>query len=306
MNKVYCIGETVLDIIFRDGNPIAAKPGGSMLNTAVSLGRTGLRPVFISDFGEDQAGDIIYSFLLENGVDTRFVDRFTDGNTAISLAFLDTQRNASYTFYRQFPGKRLKIGLPEAGNGDLVIFGSFYAIAHEVRKPLWKFLSRAKENGAFLIYDPNFRKPHMKQLPEFRPWILENISLARITRGSAEDFFHIFESTDSGKTYQEVRTHGCDTLIYTQNKEKVEVITGKIHLEIPVPEICPVSTIGAGDAFNAGLIYGLHALQGGLRMPDSDAEWNSLIQTAIQFAGDVCLSVENYISPEFVNKLSHA
>jgi len=306
MNTVYCIGETVLDIIFREDNPIAAKPGGSMLNTAVSLGRTGLRPVFISDFGEDQAGNIIYSFLLENGIDTRFIDRYSEGNTAISLAFLDEQHNASYTFYRQFPAKRLKISLPEASAGDLVIFGSFFAIAHEVRKSLWKFLSRAKENGAFLIYDPNFRKPHTKQLPEFRPWILENISVARIIRGSAEDFFYIFESVGSQEAYQEVCAHGCDILVYTQNKEKVEVITRNSHLEIPVPEICPVSTIGAGDAFNAGLIYGLKALESKLRVPDSEKEWTSVIRTAIQFAGDVCQSVENYISPEFANKLRHA
>jgi fructokinase len=46
---VYCIGETVLDIIFRDDQVIAAKPGGSMLNTAVSLGRSGIPVEFISE-----------------------------------------------------------------------------------------------------------------------------------------------------------------------------------------------------------------------------------------------------------------
>ena len=41
MRKIYTIGETVLDIIFKNGQPVASKAGGSMLNTAVSLGRRG-------------------------------------------------------------------------------------------------------------------------------------------------------------------------------------------------------------------------------------------------------------------------
>jgi len=306
MNRIYCIGETVLDIIFRNENPIAAKPGGSMLNAAVSLGRMGLLPVFISDFGEDQAGNLIHSFLRENGVDTQHVDRFTEGNTALSLAFLDEFSNASYTFYRNYPSRRLRIPLPEAGHRDLVLFGSFYSIAHEVRKPIWKFLVRARENGALLLYDPNFRKPHVKQLPEFRPWILENIALAQVTRGSAGDFFHIFESATPEEAFMEVRNHGCPVLIYTQNKEPVTVFTGRQKIELPVPVICPVSTIGAGDAFNAGLIYAWHRLHGGLRLPSTELEWKSTIQTAIRFAANTCSSVENYISPEFANQFKHA
>lgn len=37
MRKVIGIGETVLDIIFRDEQPISAVPGGSTFNAMVSL-----------------------------------------------------------------------------------------------------------------------------------------------------------------------------------------------------------------------------------------------------------------------------
>ena len=46
MRKIYAIGETVFDIIFKNGQPQAAKPGGAMLNSAVSLGRMGLPAIF--------------------------------------------------------------------------------------------------------------------------------------------------------------------------------------------------------------------------------------------------------------------
>ncbi|MFH1298006.1 MAG: carbohydrate kinase [Bacteroidota bacterium] len=305
MKKLFCIGETVLDIIFRDQQPVAAKPGGSMLNTAVSLGRTGLKPVFISDFGQDEAGNLILAFLIENGVDTSFVGRFTDGKTAISLAFLDEHRDASYSFYRDFPDERPFHRLPEAKDGDIVMFGSFYAISHEVRKPLWEFLLQAKTNGAFLIYDPNFRKPHLKQLPEFRPWILENINLAQITRGSIADFLHIFDVGDAQGAYKEISYHGGDTLIYTKSNEGVEVITPAMHMKMAVPEICPVSTIGAGDAFNAGLIYSLARLPGEKQLPLSEQEWEKTIRLAVEFSTNVCLSLDNYISSEFAQEVNH-
>ncbi len=41
MRKIYGIGETVFDIIFKNGQPQAAKAGGAMLNSTVSLGRIG-------------------------------------------------------------------------------------------------------------------------------------------------------------------------------------------------------------------------------------------------------------------------
>lgn len=305
MKRIFCIGETVLDIIFRNNNPVAARPGGSMLNSAVSLGRLGLNPVFISDFGQDAAGDLIGNFLQENDVDTNCIERFTEGQTAISLAFLDEARNAVYSFYRNFPKERTLRNLPEAANGDLVIFGSFYAISREVRQPLWEFLLQAKSKGAFLVYDPNFRKPHLKKLPQFRPWILENIAIAQITRGSAGDFMHIFEVVDAAGAYKEISNHGGGSLIYTKSNEGVEVITPDLHLKMPVPEISPVSTIGAGDAFNAGLIYSLSAIPGANPLPLSRAEWKRVIGLAVAFSTNVCLSLDNYISKEFAQQVGH-
>ena len=89
MRKVYGIGETVLDIIFKGGQPQAAKAGGSVLNSVVSMGRMSLPVSFISEYGVDDVGELIDSFLNENGVNTSSVHRFEDGSTSLALAFLD-------------------------------------------------------------------------------------------------------------------------------------------------------------------------------------------------------------------------
>lgn len=76
MRKVIGIGETILDIIFRNNRPHTAVPGGSTFNGLISLGRLGVPVSFISEVGNDHVGDIIRDFMKENNLSTRYVDRF--------------------------------------------------------------------------------------------------------------------------------------------------------------------------------------------------------------------------------------
>ena len=49
MRKVIGIGETLLDIIFKDNKPMEAVPGGSTFNAIVSLGRVGANATFVTE-----------------------------------------------------------------------------------------------------------------------------------------------------------------------------------------------------------------------------------------------------------------
>lgn len=51
MRKIIGIGETIMDIIFQNGQPTAAVPGGSVFNSVISLGRLGMSTTFISETG---------------------------------------------------------------------------------------------------------------------------------------------------------------------------------------------------------------------------------------------------------------
>ncbi len=303
--SVFCIGESVLDIIFQDNLPIAAKPGGSMLNSAISLGRAGIPVGFISDFGEDHAGDLIHSFLLQNSVSTEYISRYSNGKTALSLAFLDHQQNADYSFYKIFPEERLSQQLPFLQPGDIVLFGSFYALTGPIRIKLMEFVRMAKSNGAFILYDPNFRTAHLGELNTLMPWIIENIGMADLVRGSDEDFRNIFGVSDATRAFNHVNAAGCPILIYTKNSQCVEMIGNGHSHSYQVPGIQVVSTIGAGDAFNAGIIYALLKSKGNEKgIPES--LWESMITHGIRFSADVCRSIDNYISVDLGNILQIA
>jgi len=98
MRKVIGIGETVLDIIFKNGQPIGAYPGGSTYNAIVSLGRCGVDCTFISEAGNDRVGAHVVDFLRKNGVNADNVNVFPESKSPISLAFLDEKNDAELYF----------------------------------------------------------------------------------------------------------------------------------------------------------------------------------------------------------------
>ncbi len=199
MPTIFTIGETVYDIIFKNGQPEAARAGGSMLNSAVSLGRCGLKVEMITELGDDQVGKFVLDFLGNNGVSTSFIKPVGGFKTPVSLAFLDGSGNASYSFYKHYPENRLNMEWPEPKRGDVVLFGSFYSLDQAIRDRIISFVKKAKHNGALIIYDPNIRKNHLAEIRGLMHLVEENIALADIVRGSDEDFENLFGMTDSEK-----------------------------------------------------------------------------------------------------------
>jgi fructokinase len=300
MRRIYGIGETVLDIIFKEGQPQAAKAGGSVLNSVVSMGRIGLPVSFISEYGLDNVGDLIDRFLKDNGVNTSSVYRFRDGSTSLALAFLNEKNDASYTFYKEFPPKRLDIEFPQVKKDDIVQCGSFYAIWPEIREKFKTFVQGAHDKGGFILYDPNFRPTHVAELGTLKPLIIENMKMTTLLRGSDEDFKNIFGANTPDEAWDIVKSY-CKTLVYTANVDGVYVRTISFSGKYPVHKIKPVSTIGAGDNFNAGMLTSIYKnkIAGDQLHMIGEKEWNQIITSAVDFATHVCMSYENYISQEF-------
>lgn len=301
--KIYTIGETVYDIIFKDGELQTGKPGGSMLNASVSLGRAGLNVYFVTEIGDDDLGKNILHFLNQNNINTSFIHSFEDGKTPLALAFLDESSNASYSFYKSYPQKRLQQKLPEIHKNDILLFGSFFAINPEIREIVLDFVRKAKSAGAIIIYDPNIRHPKAHELEEVRNAVLENCALADIVRGSNEDFKLLFGVDTPSAAANILKQNSNALLIYTHSSRFVYATSRTKALTFEVPKIAVVSTIGAGDNFNAGLIYALvknTILKDDLQSLD-ESDLGNIILSGISFSQEVCKSFENYIPVDFAN-----
>lgn len=305
MRKVIGIGETILDILFKNEQPTAAVPGGSAFNGLISLGRAGLDVTFISEVGNDRVGKNILNFMKENGVNSKHVCVYPESKSPISLAFLNEKNDAEYEFYKDYPNLRLDVELPEVNADDIVMFGSFYAVSPLLREKMKELLDKARDKGAIIYYDVNFRSTHKNDAIKLLPTILENFEYASIVRGSGEDFDNMFGLTDPDAVYNHKVGFYCPRFICTNGGDEICLRTSAISKNYAVPQLETVSTIGAGDNFNAGVIYGI--LKNDIRRSDldklSEADWDKIIASGIAFGGNVCTSLDNYISKEFAASL---
>ena len=303
MRKVIGIGETVLDIIFKNGKPIEAVPGGSSFNAVISLGRAGVNTSFISEAGNDRIGEYVIEFLRENGVNADNVSIFPDSKSPLSLAFLDENNNADYIFYKDHPHDQLEFATPEINVGDIVLFGSFFALNPVVRPQVAGFLEYAKSRGAILYYDVNFRASHQNEIMKITPNLIENLEMADFVRGSHEDFGILYKKPEADKVYNAEISFYCTKFICTQGADPVEVrAENGFAKSYPSEKMKTVSTIGAGDNFNAGFVFGL--IKDGITREDidrglSEAQWDSLLKSAQEFSAECCKDIYNYVSKEF-------
>ena len=303
MRKVIGIGETVLDIIFKGDQPVNAVPGGSTFNAIISLGRSGIETSFISETGNDRVGRMIIQFLKDNGCQADCVNVYPDSKSPLSLAFLNEQNAAEYIFYKDHPNDRLDFSYPDVQPDDLVLFGSYYALNPVIRPQVKGFLEYAHQRGAILYYDVNFRASHQHEVMRLTTNLLENFELADIVRGSSEDFEILFKKNDPDTVYRSQIMFYTKKFIYTRAAEPIELrADGGLKKQYPIEKTETVSTIGAGDNFNAGLLYGI--IRYGITRRDieqglTEAQWDSIISEGKAFSAEVCRSIYNYVSPEF-------
>lgn len=307
MRKVIGIGETVLDIIFRDEKPISALPGGSTFNAIISLGRSGVKASMISETGNDRIGQNIIKFMERNGIDASYVNVYPESKSPLSLAFLNDHNDADYIFYKDHPHDRIDYVYPEVNADDIVLFGSFFALNPVIRPQVYAFLDYARQRGAILYYDVNFRASHKNEVMKVTPNLLDNLEMADIVRGSSEDFEILFRQHDADTVYRSQIAFYTKKFIYTRSADPVEVRGDSgFSKQYPVLPTETVSTIGAGDNFNAGFIYGL--IKNGITRQHIDqglteSQWDALVSSALDFSAECCRDIYNYVSEEYGEKM---
>ena len=304
MRKVIGIGETILDILFRNNQAATSVPGGSTFNSMISLGRVGVPSCFLSEIGDDKVGSIVRSFLKDNGVDDSYLTEYPEHKSPISLAFLDESNNATYSFYKEPFGKR-DWECPTIERDDIVLFGSYYALNPDIRYKVTSLLEQARRAGAIIFYDVNFRRNHAGEAIKLMGTVIENLEYADIVKGSDEDFQVLYRITDGSKVFKEKIDFYCPRLIYSRGAQGVDLYSRILTKQYPIEPITPVSTIGAGDNLNAGILYGLIKYR--VRRDDldnlSERDWDDIIRCGLEFAAETCSQADNYISREFAAKM---
>ena len=149
----------------------------------------------------------------------------------------------------------------------------------------------------------NYRASHRNEVMKITPNLIENLELADIVRGSHEDFEILYRQNDAAKVYHSEISFYCKKFICTRGKEPISVYAeNDFHKNYEVKKTKTVSTIGAGDNFNAGFLYGI--IRQNITRDDidrglSEAQWDALIASGQAFSAECCKDIYNYVSKEF-------
>lgn len=263
MKKIICIGECALDIIFRGGAPIGSMPGGRIVNAAAILAREGLPVKLVSELAKGHVGDIIESFLNDAGVDCRSVDRFTEGLSPVVIYTTGDSGSVDVTRYEQYPDECFDVVWPRIDEGDIVVFGGFYAIDARMRPRMSQLLAHAAERKAVLVYLPGFMPQMEPRITRIMPVILENLEFASAVIVRDNDLLNIFGSGDGAKCYRDHISFYCPSLINVDTAgQRICYYSGNQATSIEIRDAICGSMI-----WNAGAVAG--AVDAMFKCPDS-------------------------------------
>ncbi|MDE6460741.1 MAG: carbohydrate kinase family protein [Paramuribaculum sp.] len=221
MRKIIIIGECTLDLLFpgdrnTDTVQVTAKPGGRMLNAAALLGNCGYNVTYVSECASDPTGDMLLAFLQRNGVDTRSIDRYSDGITPLNLRFAPENE---LVCSRSYPKEKFDFVWPRIDADDIVVFGAFFSLNERVRTHIVELLNHAIERKAIIIYVPGLMPVPKSGITKMMPDILENLEMATIVLTRSSDLKTIFNETDSAKCYERHIRFYSDNYIHIDSED---------------------------------------------------------------------------------------
>ncbi len=163
--QITAIGEILVDMtqtgVDASGNAVfAAIPGGAPANLAVAARKLGVKTAFVGCVGNDPFGMILKRTLRCYDVDASGLQTSDNADTTLAVVTVDASGERSFAFCRK-PGADTQIdrsrALESVRNAGILHFGSVSLASPACRDTIVAAVKLAKENGALITYDPNYR-----------------------------------------------------------------------------------------------------------------------------------------------------
>jgi fructokinase len=277
------IGEALVDLVPGD-HPgyYQARPGGSPFNVAVGLARLGHRTALMARLADNAFGQQLRAHAVAEGLHLEHAPHAAEPTT-LAVVGLDSSARASYDFYAagtadwQWTDAELA-RVPRDTNvlhvgslaswtppGDLRI----HATAAALRR----------EGNVVISYDPNIRPDLLGEPSRARPLIERFARVAHIVKASREDIDWLYPGAGPEQVSGRLLDLGALLVIITDGPRGAHLYrAGNAPISCPGRQVQVADTIGAGDAFTAGLLGGLS--RRGLLAPSDLLRWPAGLLTA--------------------------
>jgi fructokinase len=265
-------------------------PGGSCLNVAVGLGRLQVPVSLLARISTDAFGELLRAYLADSAVSpSHVVD--TDDLTTLAAVHL-RKGQATYSFYAGGTADRglLPQHLAPLPPGAALHLGSIALVLEPVASTL-EALLRQESGRRVISLDPNVRPGliHDRQtyLRRFAGWV----PLVDLLKVSEEDLAWLHPERTEDQVVEDWLAAGVSLVLITHGSQGARASTATASATVAAPRVSVVDTVGAGDAFMAGVLAHLHAHdlleRDALRALDG-SHLTALLQAAALVAADTC------------------
>ncbi|MEV6012682.1 carbohydrate kinase [Streptomyces sp. NPDC051976] len=265
---VTVIGEALIDMVQLDATgDYRAQPGGSPFNVAVGLTRLGHRTALMARLADNTFGRMLRGHATAEGVGLSSAPAAAEPTT-LAVVSMDADGRASYDFYLdgtadwQWTEAETSLVPPDTA---VLHFGSLAAWTSPGDRHIHGLAQRLHAEGGTLIsYDPNVRPALLGDPERGRRMVERSVTIAHVVKASREDVEWLYPNEPAEKIAARWLELGALLVVITDGPDGALAFhTGAGHVRRPGRKVTVVDTVGAGDAFTAGLLgaltrHGLH------------------------------------------------
>jgi len=235
--------------------------GGSSANMAVGLSRLGVKAAMIACVGADPLGDYLVEYLRQERVDTRFVQSKPGVLSSLSLTEISPPDRFPQVFYRERPADTaLEVGGRER---ELIQSARFFVTngtslcASPARESTFRALEWARAAGVQVAFDVDYRASSWPSPEVAGLYARLALPMVDILIANPDECRMVAGAGDVDSAVRQLRALGVPLVVAKLGPEGVRAVSAAESVFEPALPVAVLSTIGAGDGFASGFLYGL-------------------------------------------------
>lgn len=264
MKKIWVLGDAVVDLLPDGEGRLLQCPGGAPANVAVGIARLGGQSAFIGRVGDDPFGRFMAKTLADEKVDVKSMCLDPAHRTSTVVVDLDDHGERSFTFMVR-PSADLFLetaDLPTFSAGEWLHVCSIALSAEPSRSATFEAMAAVREAGGYVSFDPNIRPDLWPDENALRRCLEQALQSTDVVKLSVEELAFLTGNVEVNVGLNALMARCPARLVLvTQGKEGVIAWHDGAVKHYPATPVECVDTTGAGDAFVAGLLFGLAAGQ---------------------------------------------
>lgn len=267
MSGIWTMGEIIVEIMrpridmehSKTGEYIGPFPSGAPAIFADTAARLGIKTGIIGGVGADDFGEMLIHRLESDGVDCRFVKRYS-GSTGVAFVMYRQDGSRKFIFHiKDTPAAKAIVPDNSCINPPdfFHIMGCSLTVSDKFRKEILKAMEAFLSIGAKISFDPNIRPELLRgdNLQQIIKPILKNCSV--IMPGVEELLLIANETSQETAISKLFKNDTLDVIALKRGAKGCTIITRDITFDIPAYQVKQVDPTGAGDCFDAAFLAGL-------------------------------------------------